>query len=559
MTRLALRIRRQLAFARHLPPGRILRRGRLALRRRLEAALKPRLDPGPLTRTERPPLPLVPARAGMAARTEDGWRFTFLGRSVEMAGDVDWRAPGPGPQDQLWRMNLHYMEYLDTLSDAELTALVDSWIAGNPPYAAGSSSDSWSAYALSLRAVAWLQQLAARAGRLDAASVAAAEASLGAQLVYLERHLETDIGGNHLIKNVKALLWASAYFSGPAAGRWRRLGLRLLGRELARQILPDGVHYERSPSYHAQVFLDLLDIRQASGGDPLDGAPDEALRRMAQALADLTHPDGTPALFNDSGLGMGPAPADCLAAYRSIFGEAPAPAAAFDYPDAGYFGCRGNTYYLVADFGPIGPDELPAHAQGDIGSIELSVGGARLIVDPGVYEYSPGPRRARSRSAAAHNVLTIDGADQADFFGAFRCGRRPSVAARFDRRPGQAGFVLEGWHDGYAGLRAWRRIEAGPGAIVIEDWLEGVTHRRISLSFLLHPEARADPVAGGLRIARGASAVLLLSELPLSIEEDRWWPDMGVELATSRVRLLLPGPDDRARCEFRFPDQKGDS
>jgi hypothetical protein len=37
------------------------------------------------------------------------------------------------------------------------------------------------------------------------------------QLVFLERNLETDICGNHLIKNIKALIWASAYFTGPFA------------------------------------------------------------------------------------------------------------------------------------------------------------------------------------------------------------------------------------------------------------------------------------------------------------------------------------------------------
>jgi len=560
MAGLALRLRRQFDFARHVPPGRILRRGQLALRRRLERRLRPRLDPGPLIRAERPPLALAPAPAGEATRTEKGWRFTFIGRTVDMAPDVDWRAPGPGPRDQLWRMNLHYMDYLEALPDAGTQALIESWIAANPPYAPGSASDSWNAYALSLRVVAWMKLLAARAGRLDAGFAAAAEASLAEQLAFLERHLERDVGGNHLVKNVKALIWGAAYFTGRAADRWRRLGLGLLRRELPRQILPDGVHYERSPSYHAQVLLDLLEIRHLLGVDPFGGALDRALGAMARALADLTHPDGTPALFNDSGLHMGPAPADCLSAYRALFGEAPAPRASFDYPEGGYYGWRGDAYYLVADFGRIGPDDLPAHAHGDIGSIELSVGGERLIVDPGVYEYVEGERRARSRSAAAHNVLAVDGADQAEFFGAFRCGRRPGVEAAFRPDPDGLGFVLDGRHDGYAhrgGPTAHRRIAARPGTLTIEDWLEGGGGRSASLSFLLHPEARARPVEGGILIARGAVEALLVANPAPSIEADVWWPDMGVELATSRIRLLLPTGDRRVRCEFRLPGQKG--
>ena len=55
----------------------------------------------------------------------------------------------------------------------ELTAAIgdawtanDAWIAANPPFRAGASSDSWNAYSLSLRVVVWMQQLALRRNRL---------------------------------------------------------------------------------------------------------------------------------------------------------------------------------------------------------------------------------------------------------------------------------------------------------------------------------------------------------------------------------------------------------
>src|SRR5262249_48033881 len=161
----------------------------------------------------------------------------------------------------------------------------------------------------------------------------------------------TDICGNHLVKNIKALIWASAYFTGPIAERWRRLGLKHLQRELDRQILADGMHYERSPSYHAQVFADLLECRQALADDPFGGQLDAALDRMAQTVADLTHPDGGPALFNDAGLTMAYAPEVCLSAYESLFRRRPKQRGVFAFADAGYFGMRTQSSYLVADCG----------------------------------------------------------------------------------------------------------------------------------------------------------------------------------------------------------------
>ncbi len=544
------RLSRQIAFGRRIPLRQIGRRLWLALRRRAEARLRPSLAATGLTRAAAAPLPLFAARAGTARRTGAGWSFRFLGRDVAMAAALDWSAPDRSAASQLWRMNLHYMEYLEALDDEAFRDLVAQWIAANPAYAPGSTGDGWNAYALSLRVVVWMQQLAARLERLEPAFVALAERSIAAQLVYLERHLETDIGGNHLIKNVKALIWAGAFFAGPRAEAWRRRGAALLRRELALQILPDGIHYERSPSYHAQVFADLAEIRHALGPDPLSGILDEVLPRMAKPLADLAHPDGLPALFNDAGLAMAYPPGRCLDAAGGRVAAQPV----FAYHDAGYYGLRSDHHYLVADMGPIGPAGLPAHAHGDVGSFELSVGGHRLVVDQGVFEYVAGDRRRRSRTAASHNVLHIEGGDQADFFGAFRCGRMPEVTAEFE--PLADGFRLRGRHDGYADLPGAplveRLIEAGPDRIRFEDRILGGAGVRAAIALLLDPEARIDSASGALAVSRGGAGFVLESDLEPSIEEAVYWPEMGVELPTQRIRLRLPPDCHEARWQLRL-------
>jgi uncharacterized heparinase superfamily protein/glycosyltransferase involved in cell wall biosynthesis len=545
-----VRTGRVIAFARHMPPGKILRRVEIALRRRLE-------DHVPLFRERRggvaavarqpaPPLPVFAPRKHLApAAVPGGARFTFLNRSIEMKGRVDWTAPGPGPAHQLWRMNLHYMEYLEGVDDEAWEMLVSGWIAANPRGMRGAWQDSWNSYALSLRVVIWLQELSRRSGGLPEDVVRRVEASAVEQLLFLERHLETDLGGNHLMKNIKALIWASAYFSGPAAVRWRRTGLALLTRELGRQILPDGMHNERSASYHAQVFADLLECRHALGKDMFGGRLDDALAGMAQAVADLTHPDGAPALFNDAGMSMAYPPAACLDACERLSGRRPAPRAVFAFRHAGYYGLRSGDTCFLADCGRIAPDDLPAHGHGDVLSFEWSVAGERIIVDPGVYEYAAGERRQRARAAASHNTLCFDGADQADFFGAFRCGRRPDVEVR-DYAPRAGGFMLEGTHDGFSGLpgrpRHVRRFDAVPDDLVITDRIEGTPAQPAQVAFLLHPGVEVT-CAGCEATLRGRrAAVQMTSSQPIAVEPAVWWPDMGVELATRRLVVrLAPG------------------
>ena len=136
----------------------------------------------------------------------------------------------------------------------------------------------------------WLQQLALRRASLETGFVRQVAREAGAQIAFLSAHLETDLGGNHLIKNIKALLWGARCLGTAAAVGWRRLGVRLLGRELDANMLPNGTHYERSPSYHCQVLIDLLECRHVLEDGPLRTRLDRALERMASATAALVSP-----------------------------------------------------------------------------------------------------------------------------------------------------------------------------------------------------------------------------------------------------------------------------
>lgn len=519
---------RRWQFARHIPPRQIVARFALIARRKWETRFPPqRTDQGSRF-AERPPLPVFEPRDTSVEQTATGWRFGFLGREVATAGDIDWRLPADDPATQLWRMNLHYMEWLEALDAEAGLAAIRSWIAANPPYTTASWSDSWNSYTLSLRVVCWMQ-FVARHGLTGVAGVAA---SLAEQLDFLCRHLERDIGGNHLIKNIKALIWASAALDCPQAADWRDFGLALLDAEVKRQIFPDGMHYERSPSYHAQVFADLLESHHALGSmSPL--LP--TLARMASAAAMLQHPDGGPAQFNDAGLTMCYAPGECLAIYEQLTGKAVEPANAL--PDAGYYHFDTPHLILIADGGKIGPDDLPAHAHGDIGSFEMSAGPHRMIVDQGVFEYVDGPKRRQSRSTAAHNTIAIGAHHQADFFGAFRCGARP---ARVDATADANRLTIR-WpaaHD--LGLVAERCFKIADDTIHISDRIEGVAFEVITSALLLHPNCTVSVSGASATVTRGGWTLHLEASAPLSAEPAVWWPDMGVEHPTTRLRLTFP-------------------
>ena len=209
------------------------------------------------------------------------------------------------------------MEYLESVDDERFAAFALDWIERNPVSRRGSWRTSWSSYVIAIRAVVWMQQLAERGAGLRTGARVRIERSLGEQLAHLASNLERDIVGNHLIKDAKALLWASRYFDGHEPRAWGALAERALLDELDEQVLDDGMHYERSPSYHAQVFADLVECAAIARG-ALRARILAKLEPMAQVLVDLSHPDGLPCLFNDAGLHTSYSPDECLRAWETV-------------------------------------------------------------------------------------------------------------------------------------------------------------------------------------------------------------------------------------------------
>ena len=278
---------------RHTPPAQLLARLRLMVRRRYRQRFGPPTAFGAAlsARAPAPPQPIFLPREHLVVREDHGSRIDLLNHKFRWRPEVDWHPPVSPEWTHLRRFHLHYMEYCEAFSDEEFRAAVDSWVAANPPYQPDYWYDAWSSYVISLRSVVWMQQLAARPG-LPGDFALRAGASICLQMRVLADHLELDIRGNHLVKNAKALLWAGAFFAGKEALAWQAGGKQLLGEILDQQILPDGMHYELSASYHAQVFADLLECAEVLPEGSLRRRLVGTFPRLAHALACVTHPDG---------------------------------------------------------------------------------------------------------------------------------------------------------------------------------------------------------------------------------------------------------------------------
>lgn len=392
----------------------------------------------PENRSFLPPGP----QAGKAEAVRRG-DFEFLNHEEHLGWPPsDWDLAG---LPKLWRYNLDYFEWLWGLGYGDVRECVLSWIGQHP---LGRDCVGWESYPLSLRLLNWC---AVCFGKFRSETEADPEfiqslwQSIYPQAEWLCRHLETHLLGNHLFENGAALAFVGSCFGGAAGDKWLQRGLHILEREIPEQILPDGMHFERSPMYHTRITY-LLRLLLDTGNEILRALIADPLARARKALACLCHPDGEIALLNDAALGVYNEPGELLGPDRWL------QSGPWALSDAGYYGWRGDDgSYIICDAGEIGPDYIPGHAHGDMFSFELSLKGQRVIVDSGVYNYVPGPMRQYCRSTRAHNTVEVNGVDQCEFWSAFRVARR-GRPRDVEWQAEADGFRLRGWHDGYRRL-----------------------------------------------------------------------------------------------------------
>jgi uncharacterized heparinase superfamily protein len=469
-------------------------------------------------------------------------RFTFLNRTEDLGWPPRWDDAGV---PRLWLYNLHYFEYLSSLPFELGRALVLDWIARHP-LARGHAG--WEPYPTSLRLLSWCSWLFG-AHRTQVESDRELRAlvwpSIWLQTEWLARHVETHLRGNHLLENASALAFCGACFAGPG-DRWLRHGLAWLDRELPEQMLADGLHFERSPMYHARV-VHVLEMLLATRVPDLIERVSAYQARAQRALAALCHPDREIALLNDAAFGIAPSPGGLDGIARD---------GVFALRDAGYYGARAAAgHYVVCDAAPIGPDYQPGHAHGDLLSFELSLAGARVIVDAGVHGYDGDPLRAWCRSTRAHNTVEIDGADQCEFWSTFRVARR-GHPRDVVWAPEPGGFRLSAWHDGYERLagrprhaREFRWYDTG--VLLVRD---RVTARRpvtATSRLHLHPECAVGELSERcvrIRHPGGEFSVAFDGDGDLALEPSTYCPEFGRRLDTRALAFTTRA----ATAEFGF-------
>ncbi|HJN16156.1 MAG TPA: alginate lyase family protein [Armatimonadota bacterium] len=374
----------------------------------------------------------APASASALATADEALehRFTFYGEKHQLPADIDWNVnPGTGH----WGHDLNRFTYISSLVRAyvgtgderysrKTVELILDWAAkceqekcfNGTPYVWGSYLNN------AIHSQAWCSRVSTlvAADQITPLELLRVLKSVHDQLAYLEIVTNKHAGNWPTIGMQGMLTCLGTFPIFRDTDRFADYCTREFSKQVAAQVLPDGVQDELTPHYHRVVISNLLNALhwlRVLDRD-LDPATMATLGKMLHYTQQTTVPDGSKqAGFNDSDPGSSGSYAGRLADMGlSEMVTPPEELGPEVFPYAGVAFLRQRQdvgdLYLAFDGGPYGR----SHQHEDKLGFWLFAYGRNLIVDPGrhLYDHSETSYYPYLKSTTAHSTIRVDGQGQ---------------------------------------------------------------------------------------------------------------------------------------------------
>ncbi len=423
------------------------------------------------------------ALADAVARGE----FTFAGETVRLGLEPDWLDRAALPDDEEWRIDWVKFYYGLDLADAFRATgdrrYLDAWERLVASFIAQVAPDHDPSEVTARRILNWIYAWQ----RLPEATIGEALVeSLRDQAIHVRDNLTDE--RNHRTLELYALLLTALALPDQIPGL-QELATRELHANLLADFGEDGVHRERSTHYHMIALRSFVGARENCRrfDVALPASFDQRLSRACDFAHHMRRPDGTIPALSDSDTGDY---GELLRLAGKLLARddlAHAPAGHASFHAGGYFVQRAGSLFLIFDCGPLGDG---GHGHYDALSVEAWAGEQALVLDPGRFTYAEGEPNLRHwfRGTAAHNTVTVDGADQTPY--ARSRSSLPSAEATFlgrDTRDGLDILYGEVRSPVYEAVHRRRVIFVDGAYWLIEDVLTGERRHRYDLRWHFAP------------------------------------------------------------------------
>lgn len=531
---------------------------------------------------------------------------------VDLSNNADVKVPRELSRSHhfLW-LGQAYLITEDEKYAKEIINQISHWIDENPVM----YSINWGcAMDVAIRAVNWMYaiNMIINSNEVRDSFIKELVRSLYAHGYFIYHNLEKGYpySGNHYAANLAGLIFLGAFFKDIKDGEiWFCNGLKEFYKEIRSQVLPSGVHFERSTSYHRLVlelffytYLMLkrtgqnipLDIRyridqmfiftihyiKPDGYAPLIGDEDngqflsfnpERLKRDHRYLLSLAAVEYNKPLYKKYSAGI----IDELFFFLhsnsyETFKKLPATSQILlskAFPDAGFCIIRNKKIYIfINNSGATKYTDQTkkwgSHAHADLLSFELAYGNESFLVDPGTFNYTAHAKdRDIFRGTKMHNTLMIDHNNQHIFPGndIFKC-TQIAKPVKFTYEFSEENDVFKGSHDGYERLdepvlhhRTFSLIK-GIDEVEIIDLLSGKGKHKLEWNF--HFDTRIDfEIFKNYIRTNNASGnnmeIKFYSTFPITLKKVKDWVSKSYGIKESTVSLVVCA-DTIVPCRILF-------
>ena len=383
---------------------------------------------------------------------------------------------------------------------------------------------------------------------------------------FIYNNLERTIpySNNHLFSDLVGLAYLGLLFKEKKKGmQWLEYAVTSLFEEIRCQVLPSGVHYERSVSYHRlmteMVLASVYALKR--GGIAIPAEIDYRAGSMLTYISSYSKPNHLSPLMEDNDDGrllpfvhrdfrqhdylLDSTSLECrmlsLGVEQILFNDN---AITTLYKDAGHAVLRKSDVYLFITNGEqsgyaVNRKTVGTHTHNDKLSFELALGEDDVIIDPGAYIYTPDPKKSNEfRSTIKHNTVVVDDEEQNiisenNVFAITKNSRSTKFILLDDN-------CIEGEYVTFNGcLSHSRMIEVGESSLLITDSLKkkGKEHSAI-VSYHLAPQVFVTEKDGVLVIETKSYTTIISFEnnIQVEVEDDTFSPSYGVLSHSKTIR-----------------------
>ena len=453
-----------------------------------------------------------------------------------------------------------------------VVADIEDWMDQNPYF----YSINWTcSMEVAIRAVNWMYAvlMVVNSDAVTDAFVSKLYKSLYQHGYFIYTHLEKSFpySNNHYVSDLVGLLYLGMFFKKETDGKWYDFALSEYCIEIRQQILPSGVHYEKSVSYH-RLMTELNGYAYYLLKRNREVIPDDIAYRvktMFDYVAAYTKSNGLAPLIedNDNGRLLPFVERDFRShdyliedslEMRIITGAIPRfttdkAIRTRMYEDAGIAILKNEKAFLFVTCS--GRDKyseynkrkrVGCHMHNDLMSFELAVGNQDVFVDGGSYLYtSDVAKHNEFRSARKHNTVMIDDEEQNFLMtdNAFEVERNSTVLRFKVRNEGEI-QVCEGLYALHkSGATHERTFILSDNKLLIKDIItkEGEGHKA-QLFFHCGDVINAQIKENAIEWEEGEYIFSMTSDAgtSTSIIDDTISPSYGVLILTKTIVVAVP-------------------